>query len=76
LCPSDKKLHDLWGSLVLYRNMVYGTYELHNAPPSTLMAMADLYDNPCEGRAIQPEAAKSLRSLAGGPRHIWVYVPG
>lgn len=76
LCPKDKKLHDLWGSLALHRNMVYGTYELNNAPPGTLMAMAELYDDPCQGRPVQTEAARSLRSLAGGPRHIWIYVPG
>lgn len=76
LCSKDKKLHDLWGSLALYRNMVYGTYELNNAPPGTLAAMADLYDDPCQGRPSQPEAAKTLRSLAGGPRHMWIYVPG
>ena len=76
LCSRDRKLHDLWGSLALYRNMVYGTYELNNAPPGTLVAMADLYDSPCQGRQPQPEAAKALRSLAGGPRHMWIYVPG
>lgn len=76
LCPSDKKLHDLWGSLALYRNLVYGTYELNTAPRATLVAMADLYDTPCKGRPAQPEAAKTLRSLAGGPRHIWIYIPG
>lgn len=76
LCPKDKTLHDLWGSLVMYRNMVYGTYELGDAPPRTLVAMSDLYAEPCPGRPIQSEAAKALRSLAGGPRHVWIYVPG
>lgn len=75
LCPKDKKLHDLWGTLAMYRNMVYGTYELNNAPPGTLVAMSDLYAEPCQSRPVQPEAAKTLRSLAGGPRHTWVYVP-
>ncbi|WP_126516828.1 hypothetical protein [Sphingobium amiense] len=76
LCPKDKQLHDLWGSLALYRNMIYGTYELNNAPAGTLVAMSDLYEYPCQGRPVQSEAAKTLRSLAGGPRHIWIYVPG
>ncbi|MCW2351703.1 tetratricopeptide repeat protein [Sphingobium sp. B12D2B] len=76
LCSKDRKLHDLWGSLVLYRNMVYGTYELNNAPPGTLLAMSDLYADPCPGRPVQWEATKTLRSLAGGPRHVWIYVPG
>lgn len=75
-CPADKQLHNLWGSLALHRNMVYGTYELNTAPPRTLVAMADIYDKPCAGRPAQPEAARSLRSLAGGPRYMWIYVPG
>lgn len=76
LCPKDKRLHDLWGSLAMNRNLVYGTYELNSAPPGILMAMAAIYDDPCQTRPVQPESARSLRSLAGGPRHIWIYVPG
>lgn len=75
-CPLDKRLHDLWGSLALNRNIVYGTYEFGQAPPQTLVAMAEIYDSPCEGRPVQPEAAKSLRGFAGGPRHMWIYIPG
>lgn len=76
LCPKDKALHDLWGSLALHRNMVYGTYELNTAPPATLVAMSEIYSAPCDGRPVQTEAARALRSLAGGPRHMWIYVPG
>lgn len=75
-CPLDKKLHDLWGSLALNRNIVYGTYEFGQAPPQTLIAMAEIYDRPCDGRPVQLEAAKSLRGYAGGPRYMWIYVPG
>jgi hypothetical protein len=76
ICPKDKQLHDLWGSLALNRNIVYGTYELQQASPHTLVAMAEIYAEPCEGRPLQLEAARALRSLSGGPRHIWIYVPG
>ncbi len=76
LCPKDKRLHDLWGSLAMHRNIVYGTYELNSAPPGILMAMAAIYDDPCRPRPVQAESARSLRAMAGGPRHIWIYVPG
>ena len=76
-CPLDKELHSLWGSVsTMYRNLVTGVVELYSAPPGSLRRMADIYDAPCPGRQMQPEAAKSLRALSGGPRHIWVYVPG
>lgn len=75
-CPRYKQLHDLWGSLALHRNIVLGIYEFGNAPPGTLLAMANIYDQPCEGRPVQAEAARSLRGFASGPRTMWIYVPG
>jgi TPR repeat protein len=76
-CPLDKELHSLWGGVsTMYRNLVTGVVELYSAPPGSLRRMADIYDAPCPGRQTQPEAAKSLRALSGGPRHIWVYIPG
>ena len=76
-CAKDKTLRDLWGGLgTMYRNLVTGVVELHNAPPAQLQAMAAIYDQPCVGAPAQPEAAQSMRGLAGGPRHIWIYVPG
>lgn len=76
-CAKDKKLHDLWGAIGLgNRNLVTGVVELYSAPRGSLIKMASIYDDPCDGRPVQPEAAKSLRSLSGGPRHIWIYVPG
>lgn len=74
-CPKDQELHDLWGSLALHRNLVYGTYELNQAPPRTLLKMAAIYESPCQGRPIQTAAARSLRALASGPRQAWIYVP-
>ena len=76
-CPKDKELHDAWGGMgTAYRNLITGVVELNTAPPVMLRRMAAMYDEPCPGAPIQPEAAKSLRSLSGGPRHIWIYVPG
>lgn len=76
-CPLDKQLHDAWGQIgVMNRNLITGVVELFSAPPAILQRMAGIYDAPCTGRPPQPEAARSLRSLAGGPRHIWIYVPG
>lgn len=76
-CPKDKELHDLWGGVgTMYRNLITGVVELNTAPPSILRQMATLYDAPCDGAPVQPEAAKSLRALSGGTRHIWIYVPG
>ena len=76
-CPKDKELHDLWGGVgTAHRNLVTGVVELFSAPPFMLRRMADIYEAPCEGRPVQPEAAKALRSLSSGPRHIWVYIPG
>lgn len=76
-CPLDAQLHGHWGGIgTMYRNLVTGVVELHNSPPVILRAMADIYDSPCPGRPVQAEAAKALRSLANGPRYIWVYVPG
>jgi TPR repeat protein len=75
-CPNDKQLHDYWGQVgLMNRNLITGVVELNNAPPVTLRKMAAIYDKPCPGAPAQPEAAKSLRSLSGGPRHIWIYVP-
>jgi TPR repeat protein len=75
-CPQDKELHDLWGQVGLaYRNIITGVVELNGAPPRMLRKMAELYDEPCPDAPAQPEAAKTLRSLSGGPRYIWVYVP-
>ena len=76
LCPLDKQLHDAWGQVGLAnRNLITGVVELGSSPPPILMRMAQIYDAPCPGREPQPEAAQSLRGLAGGPRHIWIYVP-
>jgi TPR repeat protein len=77
-CEKDGVLRRLWGGVggVMYRNMITGVVELGNAPPVMLRRMAEIYDQPCEGAPAQPEAAKSLRGLAGGPRSIWIYVPG
>jgi len=75
-CPKDKLLHDTWGQVGLgQRNIITGVVELNTAPPRTLRAMASIYDDPCPGAPAQPEAAKSLRSLSGGPRYVWIYVP-
>lgn len=75
-CPKDKQLHDYWGQVgFAHRNLITGVVELNTAPPVTLRKMAALYDEPCAGAPLQPEAAKSLRSLSGGPRYIWIYVP-
>jgi TPR repeat protein len=75
-CEKDGDLHDLWGGMVAYRNLITGVVELFNAHPPTLRRMAEIYEAPCNGRPVQEEAAKALRGLAGGPRHIWIYVPG
>ena len=76
-CPKDMALHDLWGGVgVMNRNLITGVVELNTAPPGTLRQMAALYDAPCEGAPAQPEAARSLRALSGGPRYMWIYVPG
>jgi TPR repeat protein len=75
-CPLDKKLHDAWGNVgTMNRNLITGVVELGTAPPGLLMQMADIYETPCPGRPGQYEASKSLRSYAGGPRTIWIYVP-
>lgn len=76
LCPKDKTLHDLWGSLVMQRNIITGVYELNNAPRGTLQKMAEIYAAPCSGRPVQKEAAQSLTRLSQGQRSIWIYVPG
>jgi TPR repeat protein len=76
-CPKDKALHDSWGAVgTMYRNLVTGVVELNTAPPAQLRLMAAIYDTPCEGAPVQSEAARSLRALSGGPRHMWIYVPG
>ena len=75
-CPKDIQLHDYWGQVgTMYRNLVTGVVELNTAPPVILRKMAAIYDEPCAGAPAQPEAAKSLRSLSGGPRYIWIYIP-
>jgi TPR repeat protein len=75
-CPKDQELHDLWGQVGLAnRNLITGVVELNTAAPALLRRMAMIYDEPCAGAPIQPESAKSLRSLSGGPRYIWMYVP-
>jgi TPR repeat protein len=75
-CPKDKQLHSMWGQIGLgQRNIITGVVELNGAPPRTLREMAAIYDDPCAGAPVQPEAAKSLRSLSGGPRYVWIYVP-
>jgi TPR repeat protein len=76
-CPDDTRLHDLWGSVFfMNRNIFTGVVELNTAPPATLRDMAAIYDIPCAGAPVQAEAAKTLRGLSGGPRQIWIYVPG
>ncbi len=76
-CPADRELHNLWGGVgLMNRNLITGVVELNTAPPNALMRMAEIYRQPCPGRPVQEEAAKTLRGLAGGPRHIWIYVPG
>jgi TPR repeat protein len=76
-CPKDKALRDSWGVVgTMHRNLITGVVELFTAPPAQLRAMAAIYDDPCEGAPAQPEAARSLRSLSGGPRHVWIYIPG
>jgi TPR repeat protein len=77
LCPLDRELHGLWGGVgLMNRNLITGVVELNTAPPPSLVRMAEIYDAPCAGRPVQVQAAKSLRSLAGGPRHIWIYITG
>jgi TPR repeat protein len=76
LCSKDKALHDMWGSLVMQRNIITGVYELNNAPRGTLQKMAEIYAAPCPGRPVQKEAAQSLNRLSQGQRSIWIYVPG
>lgn len=76
-CEKDEALRRMWGSVgTMNRNLITGVVELFSAPPATLRSMADIYESPCEGAPAQPEAAASLRGLAGGPRSIWIYVPG
>jgi TPR repeat protein len=66
-----------WGGVgTMNRNLVTGVVELNTASPFILMQMAEIYERPCAGRPVQMEAARALRSLASGPRYIWVYVPG
>ena len=75
-CSKDKELHDLWGGIgTMNRNLITGVVELNTASPIALRRMAAIYAVPCEGSPVQPEAAKTLRALSGGPRHIWIYVP-
>jgi len=75
-CDKDKRLRSHWGGIgVMHRNLVTGVVELNTAPPVMLRQMAEIYDQPCDGRPRQPEAAAALKSLAGGPRSIWIYVP-
>lgn len=75
-CPKDQELRNYWGQVgTMHRNLVTGVVELFSAPPAILRKMAALYDEPCPGAVAQPEAAASLRSLSGGPRHVWIYVP-
>jgi len=76
-CPKDAELRQIWGGLgTMHRNLVTGVVELHSADPASLRAMASIYDTPCEGAPAQPEAARALRALSGGPRHVWIYIPG
>lgn len=76
-CAKDGELRSLWGGVsTMYRNLITGVVELNTAPLVMLRRMAEIYDQPCDGAPVQAEAAKSLRSLAGGPRSIWIYVPG
>ncbi|MGB3739990.1 MAG: hypothetical protein WA948_11660 [Pontixanthobacter sp.] len=74
-CPKDKRLHDMWGSLAMQRNLITGVYELNNAPRGTLRSMAEIYADPCDGRPVQAEAATSLNALSMGQRSMWIYVP-
>ena len=75
-CPKDGELRGLWGQVgIAYRNLITGVVELNTAAPGLLRKMAAIYDDPCPGAQAQPEAAKSLRSLSGGPRYSWIYVP-
>lgn len=76
-CSKDEELRRLWGNVgTMNRNLITGVVELFSAPPAMLRRMAEIYDQPCDGAPVQIEAAKSLRSLAGGPRSVWIYVPG
>ena len=76
-CEMDSELRGHWGGLgTMHRNLITGVVELHNSPPWMLRRMAEIYETPCPGAPVQEQAAKSLRALAGGPRHIWIYVPG
>ena len=74
-CEKDRELHGLWGGTVAYRNLITGVVELFNAHPPMLRRMAEIYEAPCDGRPVQEQAARALRGLAGGPRHVWIYVP-
>lgn len=75
-CPLDAELRGHWGGVgTMYRNLITGVVELNTAPPPILRRMAEIYEAPCPGAPVQDQAAKSLRGLAGGPRHIWIYVP-
>lgn len=76
-CEKDAELRNHWGGVgTMNRNLITGVVELNTAPPVILRRMAEIYDAPCDGAPVQAEAAKSLRGLAGGPRTIWIYVPG
>ena len=76
-CSLDKQLHDAWGQVgTMNRNLITGVVELNTAPPFILTRMAEIYGAPCPGRPVQKPAAKTLRGLAGGPRTMWIYVPG
>ena len=74
-CDKDRQLHDMWGSLVMSRNLITGVYELNNAPRGTLRDMASIYRNPCDGRPVQEEAADTLEAFSMGTRSTWIYVP-
>jgi TPR repeat protein len=75
-CSKDLELRNYWGQVgTMHRNLVTGVVELNTAAPVILRKMAALYDQPCQGAVAQPEAARSLRSLSGGPRYVWIYVP-
>ena len=76
-CDLDAELRRHWGGVgTMNRNLITGVVELNSAPPGMLRRMAEIYETPCPGAPVQEEAAKSLRSLAGGPRHVRIYVPG
>ncbi|WP_324809295.1 hypothetical protein SH584_05830 [Sphingomonas sp. LY29] len=76
-CDKDKRLRSHWGGIgLMHRNLVTGVVELNSAPPVMLRQMAEIYEEPCEGRPRQPQAAAALRGLSGGPRRVWIYVPG